>query len=98
MTDGLNNKLLVRYSGHGLNSECLVQYSGHGLNNGHLNSEQVKVRYFPYSHVPYSDPHCSLLYEQVKLLIGSNLINRHVADFFQLDVDNVLLFHFFDCS
>ena len=33
MNDGLNSKLLVRYSGHGLNTELLVRYSGHGLNN-----------------------------------------------------------------
>ena len=51
MTDGLNNKLLVRHSGHGLNNKLLVWYSGHGLN-----SEQVKVHY---SDVRYSDPHCN---------------------------------------
>ena len=32
VTDGLNNKLLVWYSGH-VNSKLLVWYSGHGLNN-----------------------------------------------------------------
>ena len=36
---GLNNRLKVRYSDHGLNNELFVWYSGHGLNNG-----LVKVR------------------------------------------------------
>ena len=46
MTDGLNNKLLVRYSDHGLNNELLVWCSGHGYGiSEHLNSERVKVSY-----------------------------------------------------
>ena len=30
---GLNNKLLVCWSGYGLNNELSIQYSGHGLND-----------------------------------------------------------------
>ena len=54
----LNNKLLVRYSGHGLNNELLVHYSGHGLNNEPFDNQTV-LDHSNTELVCYSDPHCT---------------------------------------
>ena len=57
------NKLLVSYSGHGFNNELLVGYSGHGLNNEPFNERTVLDHLNP-ELVRYSDPHCSLFFQE----------------------------------
>ena len=43
MTDDLNYRLLVHYSGLGLNNKLKVHYSGHGLNYGLEKAQKGEV-------------------------------------------------------